>query len=245
MEDEKRDWLGKTHRLLIDEYKECGINWRYWGDVRWKQFTVFLTATGALAVVAIQGYLNRACVVRGWTVTPCHIALAIAGHTLVIACWVLEERAAYYRRAHVHRALEIEELFHLELISNDSIQDSRRVPSQCKLAHNPYWHSFQSTAVFRSIFALTASAWAGYAWWVRNWPIDYDTIVAIGLIVLEVVLAVFGWLVGNDLQYQAQFLEHRRTRLDTKRKPPLLEQLRRRLMKKSELKSNENDVPSL
>jgi hypothetical protein len=60
---------------LLDEYKEVGINWRYWGEARFKQFGVHAGLTVALSAVLVP---------RAEGVAAC--GLALMGF-IVTACW--------------------------------------------------------------------------------------------------------------------------------------------------------------
>ncbi len=107
----------------LDEYRELGVNWRYWGDVRFKQMTVYFTATGALIAATFTRdwrtmtmpdstqagpTLNPQIV--SFTLDPRIVALLLAALGLVstIGFHELEERATFYRRAFMScaRALE-------------------------------------------------------------------------------------------------------------------------------------------
>jgi hypothetical protein len=133
----------EKRQLLLDEYKEIGINWRYWGEVRFKQLTVFLSATGVLGAATLSTFSNIARqdgrAIIGWM-------LAILGVVITVLFFFLEERATYYRRAYMSCAKAIE---------------ARTGLSQYHRAYNPI--SVRSDEVMRFFFATFAALWVAYS----------------------------------------------------------------------------------
>ncbi len=119
---------------LLDEYREAGINVRHYGEVRFKQLTVFLSATAGLGAALFSGTVQAQDVTKRWV-----LGLGLA---VVIAFFVLEERATYYRRAYMYVLLGIERKLEF---------------SQYRQTRNPFWLS--SRYVYRCLFVFIAVAW--------------------------------------------------------------------------------------
>lgn len=88
-------------RARLEEYKEIGVNWRHYGEVRFKQLTVFLTMTGVLGAAAFSEPARN-------QLQDLRLILAAVGFLLTAFFFILEERATYYRRAYMSCAIEIE-----------------------------------------------------------------------------------------------------------------------------------------
>jgi len=104
---------------LRAEYSDCGTNWRYWGDVRFKQLTVFLTANGVLGAGVLSlirtgdNSASNAKASLDILSLPAQVQVAIyvlgfCGLALCLCFFLLEERATCYRRAYVKHAVRIE-----------------------------------------------------------------------------------------------------------------------------------------
>lgn len=147
---------GDDLRRGLDEYREIGTNWRYWGDVRFKQMTVYFTATGGLIAAAFS---------RGWQSTTANagssggtaapvlplwataLALATIGIVLTITFLILEERATFYRRAFMSCA--------------KALEDTLGMPQrQYVRTHNPI--SADSGGAYRLLLCVMVGVWLSY-----------------------------------------------------------------------------------
>ncbi|GMV19915.1 MAG: hypothetical protein AMXMBFR56_81390 [Polyangiaceae bacterium] len=189
-------------RILLDEYREVGINWRYWGDARFKQLTVFLAATGALGTTAVLS--------AGRALLPA----AAVGMVLVPLFFLMEERATYYRRAFIQRALEIEQQVRRNLPTGDLT-----FMSQYEATHNSYWGTIGSDVVMRLFFASVFLLWvvSGLSALQVAWP--FVALILIGTL----AIIVCGWVFGRRLQRHAPLLWQRRAANQPQAEPdPLL-----------------------
>lgn len=91
----------------LDEYREIGVNWRYWGDVRFKQMTVYFTATGALIAAAFSSTVRNAGA-GALHAGAATVLTATLGVALTVTFLLLEERATFYRRAFMSCARVLE-----------------------------------------------------------------------------------------------------------------------------------------
>lgn len=174
-----------------EEYREVGVNWRYWGETRFKQLTVFLTATGVLGAAAgamldgsrissLGASAGVKPVALAFLVTAVRVAFAALGSLVAGLFFVLEERATYYRRSYLHRALELERTLKFE---------------QYHVSFNPYW-KFRSEHVFRAFFTAVFLIWICYGVAVT----DLHLAVRATIITLAVVATLAAWELGNNLQ---------------------------------------------
>ncbi len=183
---------------LLDEYKEIGINWRYWGDVRWKLLTAFLT---------LSSVIGAAVFTAPRVTDPVRSVLGLAGIALAALFWVLEERATYYRRAYLHRTLEIEQEWFRAAQQWDPLAREAATPRQYHVTHNPYWTNARSEHVFRFFYALVAWLWAFH---IAALAIHAGLWFVVPLsIVSTFTLTVVGWLLGAKLQSNAGSLNER------------------------------------
>jgi hypothetical protein len=129
----------KEYRKRLTEYNEVGVNWRHWGDARLKQVVVYLTAMTVVAAAALSDKLT--------TDSDVKIALSIIGIAVAVLFAILDERAAYYRRAYLQRAVELEEQLGFW---------------QYRLTSNIYWRPLRSEVVYGVFFIFIAGAWLFY-----------------------------------------------------------------------------------
>ena len=148
------EWQALERRLL-EEYREIGINFRYWGDVRWRQFNSFLLANGALSAGAFA-HKGDECVHQLVV-----LAIAAAGITAAAVFFFLEERSTYYRRAFVRRAATIEVLLAATNLDGDPLYEL----SQFRATKNSAWKRSSPTA-FRHVFMLAGGIWGACAAYV-------------------------------------------------------------------------------
>ena len=188
---------GDHRQLLLDEYKEVGVNWRHWGETRWKQLTAFLT---------ISSVLGAAVFTAPRVTDPIRCVLGVAGITLAALFWVLEERATYYRRAYLHRALEIEQEWFRSACGAGAV-DEARTPRQYHVTHNPYWPRVKSEHVFRLFYALVAWLWSFHiAAIVGRGGMVFGSLLPI---LATFVSSIVGWWLGARLQRSAVMLKER------------------------------------
>ena len=187
---------GRRQQYLLDEYKEVGTNWRYWGEVRWKQLTAFLTVSTLIgaAVYTAPRATDRV-----------RVTLAIAGVMLAVLFWILEERATYYRRAYLHRALEIEQEWFRWVHSAASKE--RQGPRQYHVTHNMYWPHARSEHVFRFFYAMVIWLWALYVAAVAFYTAS--AALAVFPVAIALVLTCCGFRRGKRLQSKAADLDER------------------------------------
>ena len=126
----------KAGPSFLDEYKEIGINWRYWGEVRFKQLTAYLSATAVLGAAV----MSEKSVGLAGDLRP---AFAILGLAITLAFLVLEERATYNRHAYMSCALALE-------TSETQLSEYRRTKNPWPLA---------SDTVYRFLFSSVATVW--------------------------------------------------------------------------------------
>jgi hypothetical protein len=186
----------RRHELLLDEYKEVGINWRYWGEVRWKHLTAFLTVSTLIGAVVYTAPLvtNRV-----------RVFMAVAGLVLAGLFWTLEERATYYRRAYLHRALEIEQEWFC-CVDNHKPEEVCG-PRQYHVTRNPYWTRARSEYVFRLFYAVVAFLWALYIAAVAYHTVSVE-IASLSLVIVRTAI-VSGVKLGVGLQAKADRLNDR------------------------------------
>jgi hypothetical protein len=146
---------------VFDEYKEASLNWRYYGEVRFKQLTVFLTATGALGAALF----SKASEANPSKVKPFIVFLGLA---ITAAFFVLEERATYYRRAYMYILRSLEG--HLEF-------------RQYACTRNPL--ILRSRFVYRGVFSIIAGIWL-YLDCPLDPPVETETIVLWSSVILLV-----------------------------------------------------------
>jgi len=145
-----------ARRALVDEYKETGINWRFYGEVRFKQLTVFLTAMAAFGASAFSQIVRN--------LIPAHRAgIALLAIAVVVAFFVLEERATFYRRAYMRTALDLE--------------DQLGFHQYADAKNSPRW---KSRFVFRTIFAGITGTWLAFGAWAY-WPGNPWTAISAGI----------------------------------------------------------------
>ena len=131
-------------KLVFEEYKEIGVNWRYWGKVRFRQLAAFLTVTGVLGAGIISNVLAPE------DAAPIRALLALMGLLAVFVFFFLEERASWYRRAFMSCALG------LELpASGQGIG-----PTQYLRTKNPW--PIDSPQIYRLFFSAVAGTWMSY-----------------------------------------------------------------------------------
>lgn len=133
----ERSEAALPYERALDEYKEIGINWRYWGEVRFKQLTLFLLVTGALATPAFSVGVRDFLDVR--------LSLAAVGVLVSISFLVLEERATWYRHAFMDCAKELERSYGW---------------SEYLRTRNPW--PIESDDLYRFLFAMVGGVWVGY-----------------------------------------------------------------------------------
>ncbi len=167
---------GRGRQYLLDEYKEVGINWRYWGEVRFKQLTVFLTATGVLGAAVFSRTLDSA------EYAFVRLLLAVLGLSISMLFFLLEERATYYRRAYMSCAMALEE-------TSGTLTQYRRT-------QNPW--PVRSDTIFRFFFATIAALWITYAAFV-TWPTPWSAAAGLS----AVALYLLGWCVAEGYRKQA------------------------------------------
>jgi len=169
------DGIEDRRRRAEDMHREAGVNWRYWGEVRFKQLTLFLTLTGALVVAVLHERI------RDTAEEPIMAALGIF---LAIAFFLLEERATYYRRAFVEVAKSIERkrlvlpLYHA-------------TKNRCKLGSD--W-------IYRMFFAMVVGMWSIS---IEAYRKDGEPAASTGLISAFVATVLFS-LIGMFLQGSRQ-----------------------------------------
>ena len=78
----------------LDEYKEASVNWRPFGEARFKQLTVFLTATSGLGAALYTDVAKNDLGVRTF--------LLALGLILTAGFLVLEERTKSFRSRYMH-----------------------------------------------------------------------------------------------------------------------------------------------
>jgi hypothetical protein len=123
----------------VDEYKEIGTNWRYWGEVRFKQMTVFLSASAALGVAALSNTITASD-----QLTP-RMSLAALGAVVTLAFLSLDERATYYRRAFMSCAKALED--------STGFTQYQRTRNAWPVGSGPVYHF---------LFSASLAFWMGY-----------------------------------------------------------------------------------
>lgn len=131
-------------KFALELYKEVGINWRYWGDMRFKQFTVFVIMFGAMVAATTTDRVNGSMHAR--------VAIGALGVFLSTGLLIAEERATYYRRAYMSCALALEQRNEFEKFGGLFVYSR---------TYNPW--PLRTDTLFRSLFAFGAGIWAGYA----------------------------------------------------------------------------------
>lgn len=152
------------------EYEQTGENWRYWGQVRFNQLTLFLSAMGALAAATVVADAPA-------TVTG-RVPIAALGVVLSVVFMILEERATFYRRAYVYRAVAIEKRLALWQYQ------STKTPGPIKSEH-----------VYRVLFAVIVGMWCGYPF-----AVDYSGRSAIVGVVAALMFLVVAQAFGSSFQ---------------------------------------------
>jgi hypothetical protein len=141
----------------MDEYREIGINWRYWGEQRFKQLTAYLTVTGALGAAALSEYIGvaKGAPSRPWVYRFVIAALGLLA-TAVFA--LIDERATYYRRAFMERAKALEAWWKLR-----AAQNGEYFAWMYHATNISRWEHRTAALAFRFFFGAIFVMWASYS----------------------------------------------------------------------------------
>lgn len=166
------------YNRALDEYKEAGVNWRHWGDARFKQLSVFLAVSAALAAAAF-GELKPGSddPVQQYALSI-HVLIGTVGIGLSFLFLILEESATFYRHGYRHRAMRLE-----ERLKYEQYRSTRN-------KHRPKF--FLSESIFRIFFFSVAGLWTAYLWHGRPDELRLNKAITIAVAFLSVCLLVYG-----------------------------------------------------
>ena len=188
-----------TNCYLVEEYREIGINWRYWGEVRFKQLTVFLMAQAIIGGTALSEFIPLQDGKLKTYPFKLHLLLAIVGVSLTFLFYILEERATFYRRAYLHRAIKLEEKLRFW---------------QYRVTNNIYWQNLRSEYIFRFFFFGVAMLW------ILHLSSEIPNKTKYLLLLVTILIISILWEYGSRLQNKASALYERRSFIRKPRPSP-------------------------